>query len=856
VGWTASSVQALASFNGRLYAGLTSDGPSPGLVWVFDEQTGWRASSSTGFGGANSAVNALAVYDGALFAATSNPQGGQVWSSGGTGWSHAADEGFADPSNVQVTALAVYGNRLFAGTSNASGAQIWAHNGQEWTRVASAGLTSQHNVAVEALAVHAGRLYAGTRNAGGAQVWRSSDGDHWEVAASNGFGYSSNVSVTALASYGGALYAAVENNAALGCEIWYEDWRGWHRSVEDGFAGPSHPLDSHNLAVTSLAVHDGLLFAGTLNDAYGAQLWFLEGSQWWPSTRTGLGIGVKNRAVRALASYGGSLWAGIESSTNEATVWYGLPALSLGVDSRYASVPATFNVYYEVEIANTLGITLTGLQAFHTWESSGGCLYDLDGRSHVRWDIGDMAPGDIRTHQFTLATHSWCLPQVVRSEVRLQGDNLAPMFAFASTAITEGPTPTPAPTATPTASPTPRIPLLTALQQGSSGYAGTLDTHLTRSRPAQSNCNEPFVRVGDAQGFVGLLRFDLTTLPVGADVVSATLRLHSVERSNASEIEVGAYVVSRTVDICQANWNDAGLGELWGAPGGQDVQTDRPATSEASTVISGLWQWYEIDVTAAVRNWVEGNVPNNGLILLARGSDSGFYGFASASYSQPALRPVLSVAHLPPLSATPTASATPTRSPSSTAAPTQSPTASATTTPSATLGPTATTSVCPDPYEPNDGLLQAWYIGWGGHFESYVCSAADEDYFQADLAAWDFDGFQITLSSLPENYDLRVYDPSGKLIALSARPGLETELVTVRAQEAVIAVLGAAGTHDAAHPYDLDVIPVKLASASPTPSPTPTSTGSPRPTVTPTRTLVSLSGRIFLPLVSRPGTTR
>jgi hypothetical protein len=699
-GQTASTIHALVGFNGRIYAGIASDRPTPVLIWSFDEESGWSTSSLPGFGGENGAVHALGIHDGLLFAGTGNPNGAQVWASGGNGWSHVADNGFGDPANQSVEALLTFNGRLFVGTSNSNGAEVWAYDGQEWSRVVSSGLVSPNNVSIEALAVHNGKLYAGTRNALGAQIWSTANGDNWDLHMGDGFGQSSNVAITALASYQGRLYAGVDNALGHAGEVWYNDWSGWHPSVENGFAGPSNPADSNNVAVTALAVHGDLLYAGTLNEEYGTQIWFYDGSTWWPSTKTGLGTGASNRSTEALAPFGETLWAGVANSTSGAEVWYGRPDLEFGVSSRYRAITPPNNLYYDVRLVNTMRITLTNLQAFETWESLGGCVYDWLDRSHVRWDIGDLAPGESREHQFSLLTHSWCQPQWVTSTVRLQGDNLAPMFTFASTIILAGPTPTASITPSPTASPTPIVPLITILQQGAEGYSGALDTHLTQAHPSQGNCNEPSIRIGANWGFPGLIRFDLSSIPSASEIVSATLHLYDLRWTQGKNIGVGAYVISRTVDVCQANWNEARSGEPWGTAGCQDVLTDRRADPEASFTTAGLSRWYSLDVTEAVREWLSGSVPNNGLLLLGPADSSEVHDFASSSHAQQTERPKLSIAYFPAsaptntptpvLTITPTHTATPTGTPTGTPMATSTVTHTPVVTATPTLGPTAT----------------------------------------------------------------------------------------------------------------------------------------------------------------------
>jgi len=846
----AMGIEALAEFGGHLFAGMRSGASEPVLMWKHSSGTGWTPSSLAGFGGTNGSVRALAVYDGLLYAGTENALGAQVWSSGGSGWSHAADGGFEDAANHTVTALFAFQDRLFAGTANAQGAQIWAFDGLSWKRVVASGLGDAGNTAVEALAEYSGNLYAGTRNADGAQVWRTVDGNQWEVVSSAGFGDVGNIAVRALAVAHTRLYAAVERADAEGGQVWaYHAWTGWQPSVKKGFAATAEDADRNNVAITALASHDGLLFAGTANGAFGTQVWFSDGYSWWPSTKTGMGNGAGTSATHALLSHGGALWAGVENASVASVAWLAQPAVQLSASSRYNIVTAPNNLYVDVEVTNGLEYVLTDLAAYEFWETTGSCVYEPGLGDHLRWDIGALAPGQTRRHQFTLNTHSWCETQVVTHSVRLQGANLAPMFSFARSEVLAAPTATPSPTA----SPTPSEPSLVTLQQGADGYSGAEDTHLSRTRPWERYCQESRIRVGANRGLEGLIRFDLSALPASGRIVSATLKLYGVDWKEGRNIEVGLYAISRTVEVCEATWQLAATGQPWASAGCQNTSLDRRPEPIATFTTAGLRHWYAIDITDLVREWTGGELDNNGLLLVSTADNSEIHAFASSDHAIPSERPSLSIAYFeaPQATHTPTASATPTetRTPVATSSPT--PTLSATQTATATSTPTPTSTLtCPDTYEPNDSFAMVWDIGWGGQVVSYLCAGTDVDYYLADSTGRPFDGFSITLRSLPANYDLHVYSGEQALIAASEGEGLADEEATVAGKRVYVRVSGAGGAFDRLQPYVLDVIPVSI--AAPTATRTATATQSPTPVNSPTATKPATVWHLFLPLILRP----
>lgn len=262
-----------------------------------------------------------------------------------------------------------------------------------------------------------------------------------------------------------------------------------------------------------------------------------------------------------------------------------------------------------------------------------------------------------------------------------------------------GPTPTrtAGPTATPTRtlSPTPLPPGYVSItfRQGLTGYTGASDTHLVREGPTLNYCPVELLQVEQTGSYKALFRFDVSSIPAGSLIADARLRLYAVGWSG-SNITFGAHYITRTVEVCQATWNEARLGEPWGAPGASDYNTDIRQQPEATVTTNDIRRWYEIDLTQVVRGWVSGSLPNNGVLLQATGGStwSSFY-FASSEYSNADLRPQLVVTYLPRTptpSLTPIVSPTPTRTSTVTRTPTRTRTPTVTPTPSLTLTPTIT----------------------------------------------------------------------------------------------------------------------------------------------------------------------
>jgi pimeloyl-ACP methyl ester carboxylesterase len=252
-------------------------------------------------------------------------------------------------------------------------------------------------------------------------------------------------------------------------------------------------------------------------------------------------------------------------------------------------------------------------------------------------------------------------------------------------------TPTASPTATQTLPPTPTEVSVTDCE----------DTYIYMYDPdnVDDYWGQSQIKVGYKQRYAALLRFDLSAIPSNATVTDARLELYA-EGWSGSNIALGAYYITRTSTINEATWNQAEVGNNWDAPGCNDTSTDRRASAESTVTTSGTHKWYGFDLTAVVKGWVNGTLPNNGVLVRGESSASGhWFGFASADGAE-SLRPRLVVVYrtagapspTPTVPSTPTATAvqTPTRTPTATQTATLTPTGSVTATPSTTATPAAT----------------------------------------------------------------------------------------------------------------------------------------------------------------------
>jgi hypothetical protein len=198
-------------------------------------------------------------------------------------------------------ALTVFQGDLYAGTTDGPGEEDWAHvfrykGGKEWEDCGRVGTGKTRGV--YALVVHRGALYAATSASHGPQpktmdygrVYRYKGGTEWEDLGQPGATYRLN----ALASYRGKLYVCGFNIGPTPGHCYaYEGEKRWNAVGE--FDGWPH----------TLAVHDGRLYT-----AYPKGEVFAYDGKAWEKLGNPFGSTVECNQVHSLGVYGGELYAG------------------------------------------------------------------------------------------------------------------------------------------------------------------------------------------------------------------------------------------------------------------------------------------------------------------------------------------------------------------------------------------------------------------------------------------------------------------------------------------------------------------------------------------------------------------
>jgi len=192
------------------------------------------------------------------------------------------------------------------------------------------------------------------------------------------------------------------------------------------------------------------------------------------------------------------------------------------------------------------------------------------------------------------------------------------------------------------------------------GPADGKDATIVRGQPTYNNGSWTIHVAGDLgpfwQSFRPMAQFDLSAIPAGSTVNSATISFYQYS-------QIGG--VPRTLDLhyLTGGWTE-GTGELtasgdgatWDTKDGASLWTtsggDYDATASASVVappVAGAWiDW---DVRSLAQGWIDGAIPNNGVIIKKSVENAASFDcslFYSSEWSDPTLYPKLVVEYIPP----------------------------------------------------------------------------------------------------------------------------------------------------------------------------------------------------------------
>ena len=159
----------------------------------------------------------------------------------------------------------------------------------------------------------------------------------------------------------------------------------------------------------------------------------------------------------------------------------------------------------------------------------------------------------------------------------------------------------------------------------------------------------------------GLIQPDISSIPIGAVIVSATLSLYCESEAAAADEDVSAHraLTQWWEGACNGSdpgatdastWNhrnaNSGAPVVWGVAGGL-AGTDYTAIATDTVTITASGLRVEWDVAADVQDWVDGTASNYGwwLINSDEASADAIKRFTSSDGAVPANRPTLTVVY-------------------------------------------------------------------------------------------------------------------------------------------------------------------------------------------------------------------
>ncbi|MHB1390160.1 MAG: DNRLRE domain-containing protein [Thermoleophilia bacterium] len=152
-----------------------------------------------------------------------------------------------------------------------------------------------------------------------------------------------------------------------------------------------------------------------------------------------------------------------------------------------------------------------------------------------------------------------------------------------------------------------------------------------------------------------LLSFDLSAIPAGSQVNSATMALYQHAQSDTSTPQLGVYPVSRTWVPGTGNGTATGDGATWSSYNGVLNWTtaggDFGAVAGTATAPNSSAAWVNFSILSLAQGWVNGTTANYGVLVKKTNEGVGVNDsktFYSADESaNPTLRPTLTVEYIP-----------------------------------------------------------------------------------------------------------------------------------------------------------------------------------------------------------------
>lgn len=152
-----------------------------------------------------------------------------------------------------------------------------------------------------------------------------------------------------------------------------------------------------------------------------------------------------------------------------------------------------------------------------------------------------------------------------------------------------------------------------------------------------------------------LLDFDLSLIPAGSIVNSATLSLYQHAQSDTSTPQLGVYPASRSWTQGAGNGTATGDGATWSKYDGVYNWTaaggDFGAVAGTASAPNSTAAWVNISIAGLMQNWVNGTTANYGVLVKKTnegvGTNDNKTYYSADNSTNPTLRPMLTVEYVP-----------------------------------------------------------------------------------------------------------------------------------------------------------------------------------------------------------------
>ena len=175
----------------------------------------------------------------------------------------------------------------------------------------------------------------------------------------------------------------------------------------------------------------------------------------------------------------------------------------------------------------------------------------------------------------------------------------------------------------------------------------TIDTYMYQSNPTTNYGSENKFQVNQNIGYRqrSLVKFDLSSIPPGVQITSATLKLY-LQYTSAQGRTYCVYRLTQSWTETGANWLRYDGTNPWSSYGG-----DYTEVGGACSTVPSVNNWMSWVVTDIVKAWIEGSEPNHGFLIKdsAEGPDEQNYMSQFSSREKPIvtenLRPILEITY-------------------------------------------------------------------------------------------------------------------------------------------------------------------------------------------------------------------